>query len=346
MSLPPLKPLNPLNELAWDERVLSSGSTCVFHSRAWIKTLVESYGFEPVCLTRTCDQTFDVLIPLIQAQSWATARRGVSLPFSDYCQWLLPEKDQGSVFLQIYDEGRRRGWRYLETRNGMHWPESAPAFERVWHHELTLTPLPGTLWNGLTPSVRTALRKAQKAGVEVRFTRDLSDLRIFYELHSLTRRNQGIPPQPWMFFKNLYRNVIAPGLGEIGIAHQKGVPLATALYLYFGHSALYKYGASAPHLLTFRGNNALMWEAITRCAQNGFTQLSLGRTDLANEGLRRYKLGWGCRESPLDYFRYDYRLGTFLTKPGSPPQWPHRVIRNSPLLLVKLAGKLLYPHRS
>lgn len=346
MSLPPLKPLNPLDELHWDDRVLSSGSTCVFHSRAWIKTLVESYGFEPVFFARTCDQSFDVLIPLMQAQSWATARRGVSLPFSDYCQWLLPEKEQESVYLRLCDEGRRRGWRYLETRNGHHWPKSAPAFDRVWQHDLTLSPLPGALWTGLKPEVRTTLRKAQKAGVETRFTSDLSDLRIFYKLHSLTRRTQGIPPQPWMFFESLYRNVIASGRGEVGIAHQKGVPLATALYLYFGHSALYKYGASDPRRLSLRGNNALMWDAITRCAQNGFTELSLGRTDLSNEGLRRFKLGWGCRESPLDYFRYDYRLGTFLAKRGSPPQWPHRIVRNTPLLLVKLAGNLLYPHRS
>jgi hypothetical protein len=346
VSQTPLKPLNPLNEPNWDERVLASGSTCVFHSRAWIQTLTESYGCEPVFLTRSRDALFDMLIPLMHVQSWATGRRGVSLPFSDNCQWIIPAGDSEAVFERLHEEGRLRRWRYLETRNGMHGSKPAPVFERLWHHELLLTPSASTLWQGLKSEVHTALRKAQGAGVEVRFTHDLADLREFYRLHSLTRRNQGIPPQPWMFFERLYRNVIVSGLGEVGIAFQKGVTLASAIYFYFGHSALYKFGASDPRLLTLRANNALMWAAITRCAQMGFTELSLGRTDLTNEGLRRFKLGWGCRESPLDYFRYDYRLETFLKKTGKSAQWPHCFIRHSPLLLIKLVGKLLYPHRS
>jgi len=340
------KTVNPLDDPNWDDRVLSSGSHCVFHTRAWAQTLSQSYGFEPMYLTRMRGSQFDVLVPLMHVHSWVTGRRGVSLPFSDYCEWLAPSNEIEKIFLRLRETGVLHRWQYLEVRHDLHWPEVTPASEILWRHELDLKKTPLALWEGLRSEVRTAIRKAQACGVEVRFTRTLEDLHEFFRIHLLTRRKQGIPPQPWNFFEKVYHNILMPGLGEIGIAHRKGVNLATAVYFNFGSSALFKYGASDPHVHDFRGNNALMWAAILRYAQKGYKTLSMGRTDAAHHGLRHYKLGWGCRESPLDYFRYDYRLKKFTTKPVTHTGWVRVLLRQAPLPLLKMAGTWLYPHRS
>ncbi len=330
----------------WDDRVLSSGSTCVFHSRAWAQTLSESYGFIPRYLTRSHNSHFEVLAPLMEVKSWATRRKGVSLPFSDYCNWLVPADEMECVFHHLHEEGIARHWQYLDLRHQSPWPATGPASEHHWHHELDLKITPLKLWENVRSEVRTAIRKAQASKVEVRFTRSLGDLQIFFKLHKLTRKKQGIPPHPWFFLKKLYQHVISSGLGEIGIANRKGVNLAAAIFFHFGHTALYKYGASDPDQLPLRGNNALLWAAILRYAENGSERLSLGRTEASNEGLRHFKLGWGCRESPLDYFRYDYRLRKFVTKPVIPIEWVRSLLRMAPLPLLTRAGNWLYPHRS
>ena len=56
-----------------------------------------------------------------------------------------------------------------------------------------------------------------------------------------------------------------------------------------------------------------MWEAIKRYAENGFSRLHLGRTSLANEGLRRFKLGLGAREEKIEYYKYDFRKESFVS---------------------------------
>jgi len=41
----------------------------------------------------------------------------------------------------------------------------------------------------------------------------------------------------------------------------------------------------------------------------GYETLSLGRSDLEHEGLRRFKASWGAEEKECVYFRYDIRSG-------------------------------------
>lgn len=338
--------VNPLDVTDWDTRVLSSGSTCVFHSKAWARTLSESYGFEPIYLAQSRGNHYSVLVPLMDVSSWPVGPRGVSLPFSDYCDWISPSDKTERVFHIVREAGRVRHWKSLEARNSLSWPKTACSCQTMWLHELDLNHTPEELWQGLKSEVRTAIRKAQRMGIGTRFTNTLEDLRIFFRLHCLTRRRLGVPPQPWSFFERVYTNIIASGQGEIGTASRKGDAIASAIYFYFGRTAFYKYGASDPCALALRGNNALMWEAIRRCAHNGFATLSMGRTGLPDSGLRRYKLGWGCRESPLDYFRYDYQLNQFSRKLPIPANWTRGILRMTPIMLLRLTGNLLYPHRS
>ena len=48
-----------------------------------------------------------------------------------------------------------------------------------------------------------------------------------------------------------------------------------------------------------------MWHAIQKLTDAKVEILHFGRTSLQNEGLRRFKSGWGTIERPLEYFRFD-----------------------------------------
>ncbi len=338
--------VNPLDDPDWDTRVLSSGSQCVFHSQAWARVLAESYQHRPLYLTRSCTRPFDVLIPVMHVESWATGRRGVSLPFSDFCDWLAPPGEYDKIISLLHNQAEQHRWNYLEIRTPLPAPNNALPHDSLYHHELDLSPSAETLWHGLKSEIRTAIRKSESAGIAVRFTHSYSDFMEFIRLHALTRRKLGIPPQPTRFFERFFYHIISSGLGEIGIAHKEGVSHAAAIFMYFGNTALYKYGASDPAHLTHRGNDALMWAAILKSANNGFTRLSMGRTAHTHEGLRRFKLGWGCRESPLDYFRYDYQLKQFTQgRPRSLSNFT-KLLKHMPLQLLQLTGRLIYPHLS
>ena len=119
-------------------------------------------------------------------------------------------------------------------------------------------------------------------------------------------------------------------------------PIAAAVYLTHGKLVTYKYGASAASALKKRPNNLLMLNVIRDHAERGFEVFDFGRTDLDNEGLRRFKRSLGAEEIPLAY--------TYLTEPAplGEPSLKERVmtttIRRSPAVVGRLAGQMLYRH--
>ncbi len=89
-----------------------------------------------------------------------------------------------------------------------------------------------------------------------------------------------------------------------------------------------------------------MWRAMERYAGKGFEALSLGRTSLMHEGLRRFKLGFGAAEEKIDVCKFDYAKGEFVQEEDKVEGWFNRVFERLPIFALRLAGKLLYRHLS
>ena len=71
-----------------------------------------------------------------------------------------------------------------------------------------------------------------------------------------------------------------------------------------------------------------------------------GRTSIANEGLRRFKLGFGTEGYQIDYVRYDFRKEDFVASRDMVSGWHNRIFRSMPISLSRIIGKLLYKHLS
>ena len=171
-------------------------------------------------------------------------------------------------------------------------------------------------------------------------------MRTFYALHCLTRRRHGVPPQPLRFFENIARYVLQAGHGFVTIVRFKSRAVAAAVFFHNARQAFYKFGASDYNFQQLRPNNLVMWGAITRCRADGCVSLHLGRTSLANEGLRRFKLSFGAREERIEYFKYDFRQGAFVTDVDRAHGWMNYLFRCFPPSLLRFAGWALYPHLS
>lgn len=285
------------------------------------------------------------VIPLMEVISFLTGKRAVSLPFTDYCEALSPHAEVSKVMFDvIVREGRQRGWNYIELRGGADFIGDGQSSAFYYRHTLDLTPGADMLFKGFRDSVRRNIRKAQQENVEVRFEVGMDAMRKFYSLNCLTRREHGLPPQPWAFFVNLHDEIIAEGAGVVALGLFRDRPIAANVYLFSNGEAIYKYGASDKKYQRLRANNLLMWEAIRQFANDGCKRMCFGRTEPENEGLRRFKVGWGARERIINYYHYDIASDTFLTGKRGISRAAYRLFASVPLSVSRAIGTLLYRH--
>lgn len=338
--------INPMAHPGWDALIKGAAECGLFHTSIWARVLRETYGHRPLYLCRAFEGKLHSLLPLMEVSSPLTGRRGVSLPFTDFCLPLPVSDDPRELYASAMKQGYDRGWRYLECRGGnWEWPGAAPSLQ-FWGHAVELQRPEHLLFEKLDSAVRRAVRKAQKAQLQVDFRGDLGAMTRFYGLHCATRRRHGVPPQPWRFFENIAKLVVRPGYGYIAEVRLREETVAAAVFLHFGRKALYKFGASDYKYQGLRPNNLLLWEAIKRYSACGFARLHLGRTSVGNPGLRRFKLGFGAREENIQYFKYDFKRNHFVKGLDASAGCLNPMFKRLPPNLLRLFGTLIYPHLS
>lgn len=275
-----------------------------------------------------------------------TGKRGVSLPFTDFCEALCaPGYEIQPLLDAAIDHARERSWDHATFRGSAGMPASAPVAARHLAHRLDLGKEADELWHGLGSAARRSIRKARDSGVVVSSGHDEAAIRGFFRLHCLTRKRHGVPPQPYSFFRNIRRYLLERGLASILFASDpSGRAVAAAVFLHFGKHVIYKFGASDMAFQHLRANHLLMWEAIERFSCEGMRELHMGRTESGHPGLRRYKLAWGAREEELAYYRHSPKSGGFIAggKPGS--GWTQKVFRRVPVPVSRMIGAMAYRH--
>jgi hypothetical protein len=335
---------NPLERPDWDVWISSATGLTPFHGAGWAEVLHRTYGFRPVYFTATRGRRLSALLPVMEVNSWLTGKRGVSLPFTDFCEPLGEEEAVKDLFKEALEHGRKQGWRHFELRSGdALFQATAPSLS--FHgHRMSLHGGIDFLFSKLQSPVRRAIRKAENSGLSVEASQSLEAVRAFYSLHCRTRRQHGLPPQPFRFFRNIQEQILAHNHGAVISASWRGRPIASSIFLYRGTEALYKFGASDKRHQELRAGNLVMWEAIKWLALRGMRTLRFGRTSLADEGLRRYKLGWGTEEYRINYYKYDLRRKAFVADDDSARGWHNSVFRALPVFAARWAGAILYRH--
>jgi len=339
--------VDPLSSSEWDREVLSSSESSVFHLAAWARVINLSYGHKPIYFRFVQGGKLAALLPIIEVSSPLTGTRGVSLPFSDFCDPLIFDGSiDASILLEAVNKiALERSWKYFEVRSNLFAQYVTDSPQQYYEHTLDLRLGANRLFAGLEPSVRRAVRKAKERGLEIQISNSWQAVREFYRLHVRTRKRHGLPPQPLSFFHNIYREIISAGYGFVVVAKAAIRPVAAAVFFHSGHKAIYKFGASDAGSQHLRGNNLVMWKAIEHLAGSGFHCLNFGRTDLEDEGLRRFKRSWGTSEQKLGYFRFQVVPGSANNRWFAQGHGYHtRIFRRLPLFVNRIVGKLVYPH--
>lgn len=336
--------INPINYQAWNDLLLTNKNTSFFHTSGWAKVLSESYGYTPLYFTSIEDNKLSALIPMMEVKSILTGKRGVSLPFTDYCEPVVSDQDSfDNAIEQIKEFGEKRNWDYIEWRGGSDcFKDTTPSLS-FYSHDIKLHQDEDELFSNLKSSTRRNIKKAQKQGVEVRFHHSLDSVKKFFKLNCKTRKKYGLPPQPFSFFKKMFENIISKKKGFIALAYFKKKTVAGAVYFHFNNKAIYKYGASDEDYLNMRPNNLIMWEAIKHYAKNSYRTFGFGITEMENQGLLQFKRGWGGAESLIKYYRYSMKSKEFITD-NFRKKTSYPIFQNMPQPLLNLTGRILYKH--
>jgi hypothetical protein len=336
--------VDPLCDPDWDRLVTSHPDFTFFHTSAWAKVLCDSYRHKPFYLYFSQQGESVALLPLMEVRSPFTGRRGVCLPFSDFCEPLLFGHGSEHVIDKLSELAQERNWKYFEVRGGRTLQAPAAATAVFYEHKLDLRSGAADLRKGFLSSTRRAINKAERSELRVEVSTTREAMLAFYRLHVQTRKRHGLPPQPISFFLNIHENITKTGLGFVVLAYRGSCAVAAAVFLHFGKKAIYKYGASDKRFQEYRGNNLVMWEGIRFLAQNDAETLHFGRTSLDNDGLSQFKLSWGTQEELIEYFRFDPVRSAWITARGNASKFHNKLFARFPLALNSLVGAMVYPH--
>jgi len=341
------QPTNPFVEPRWDDLLKTHPRCSFFHGIAWATVLRNTYGHVPHYFLARQQDKLVALLPVLEVNSPLTGRRGVSLPFTDAC----PPLTSGSLspqelLQQAIEFGRSRKWRYFECRGIEESVVGAAPSVSFSGHHLDLAGGEDRLFAGFDSSVRRAIRKAEKAGIQVERANTFDAIRTFYGLHCKTRKRHGVPPQSFLFFRQIHEHILVREQGFVVIARFEGRPIAAAVFFHLGSQAIYKYGASDMAFQPLRANDLLMWQAIKAYSRGGYASLHFGRTSTGNQGLRRFKTGFGATEETIQYFRFDYRRNSFVANPDRANGRFTAVFGLLPVPLLRMLGSMMYKHLS
>ena len=338
------KVVNPLDLPGWDDILATYPFFSFFLTTSWARVLSEAYRYRPQYFV-PANGKFEAIIPMMEIRSLLTGKRGVSLPFTDYFAPMCatdPVEDDGII--SVIRHGKASGWKYIEIRNSVVFPDSVPVFSTYLGHILDLSGTEESIYASFRNSTRRNIQKAIKDGVTVAGFKTEESIREFYRLNCMTRKEHGLPPQPILFFNKLYEHVISKDWGFVVLASYNGVNIAGVVCLHSGRNVIYKYGASDKKYQHLRANNLAMWEAIRMSIQLGCKNFSFGRTEPDNHGLMQFKSGWGTQEHTIRYYRYDLKTDNFIRGNPYGHSFYNRIFKHTPIPLSKVVGEILYRH--
>ncbi|HEY1263451.1 MAG TPA: GNAT family N-acetyltransferase, partial [Terriglobales bacterium] len=301
--------IDPLKDKRWEAFLQENPRASIFHSRPWLQTLKQTYGYEPFILTTSAPgSALRNGIPFCRVRSWLTGERLVSVPFADHCDPLFDDPRDFAAVLEHLVEEHKQG-RYVEIR-----PLPSDQRELSVHSDWRAGRSFRLHLLDLKPGLEELLRSFDKNSVQRRLRRVAREelvyeegatpalLKKFYYLQILTRRRHKLPPQPLAWFRNLL-HTLAPH-AKVQVLSKGDLPIASILTLSYNNVVIYKYGCSDAQYNHIAGTAFLFWRTIQDAKAEGAHTFDMGRSDLDTPGLIHFNSNWGTADLSLTYWRY------------------------------------------
>jgi len=152
----------------------------------------------------------------------------------------------------------------------------------------------------LSKHARRNIAIAERAGVRIEASTGLDAVRSFHQLHvQLRKRKYRLLAQPFELFERIWHAFSDHGGIVTLSAHAGDELIAGAVFLSWGDTLYYKFGASRPEHLGLRPNDAIFWAGIRWAVAHRMRLLDWGLSDLDQPGLVAYKRKWASEERTI-----------------------------------------------
>ncbi len=343
-----IKVIDPKTDKRWDEFVIGHPQGSIYHLSGWIDILKSTYNYNffNIALERSGTGELEGIFPLMIVNSWLTGKRLVSLPFTTYCNPLIPKNELPKVInfaLDNHSDIHYVELKFLEDSQ----VEVPDIFKKDSSYVTHILEINGSLDQLLrsfhNKSIRQRIKKAQRKNLKFKIADKKDALNIFYKLETSVRKKHGLPPQPYSFFRNMWSILKPKNLLFVPVVEFEDKIIAAAIVLKFKDIYYFEYSASDHNHLKLSPNQMLIWEIIKIASSNQIKHLDFGRSSLQNPSLIKFKERWGAKKHQLSYYYYP-KMKCINTETGIGRNIIESCNRHIPDSLLQLEGKIIYPH--
>jgi hypothetical protein len=322
----------------WDTLIANQPSATLYHRAPWLEVLERAFGVRPLVATISDDEVLSAGC-LLAPSGRPLRRRLVSMPYSDFCPPLAISASAQQWFLGKMATALQNQ-RNLEIRG----VAAAPPW-RVLHHfqhwTLDLCRAFSKIESAADREVRRQVRRARESGVAIERSLDIAGVDSFFRLQLESRRRLGVPSQPRRFFHAVHEAFATHGAIETWLAFHRGRYIAAVVVLRDGDVVHAKWSTRATDGPS--GASHFIFMSIVQYWAQHASYLDLGRTDIRNTGLTRFKRELGAQATPLPY-SYFPRIPNVASAENLTGVWAtaSRVWRSLPLPLVEALSNMTY----
>jgi hypothetical protein len=332
-----IAPLAQVRE-RWKEFTESSPGATLYHRAAWTEALRRAYGFRILAATIERDQ--EIAAGCLLARSRIPfVTRVVGLPFSDSCAPLGADDDAvRGLLVGLTQAARIRG--NIEIR-GIEAPSPWRTIDCFLEWSLDLARPFSEIQRTADRNFRRQVRRAVEDGFRIDSGDSEEMLGRFYRLQLQTRRRLGVPPQPLRFFALVREEFARTFDFEVWLASRGGIDHASVVLLRDGATLYAKWSARALHGAD--GASHLVFFSMLEHYAGKAAAFDLGRTDVRNTGLARFKTEMGAVPSRLPYSYFpDLRHALSAESPDRSAGLFAQIWRRLPLAITRAIGATAY----
>ncbi|MGH3795427.1 MAG: GNAT family N-acetyltransferase [Pseudonocardiaceae bacterium] len=298
LDTPDIVVADPRTDPRWRQLACRPRSS-LFISPPWIEAVCGTYGFDAVC--RIAMGAHGPLGGLAWVPiSDIRGDRYASLPFCDRAD---PPVDDAVHWTALRDGVTGPDAPFTVRCFDTALPAADPQLRQIgsaaWHGT-SLDADVDELHRRLSKHARRNIAIAERGGVRIEAGTGLDAVRSFHHLHvQLRKRKYRLLAQPFEFFERIWQAFSGDDAVVTLSAHAGDELIAGALFLVWGDTLYYKFGASCPEHLGLRPNDAIFWAGIRWGAARRLRLLDWGLSDLDQPGLVAYKRKWATEERTI-----------------------------------------------
>jgi len=291
--------VDPRNDPLWRELARGPGGS-LFISPEWISAVSDTYGLEP--------QARLLVDPSGRPSGgvvWSDVddlrgQRRLALPFCDRADPVVADAEAWhALSADAFADDLPFTLRCLDTSPAVADARFTTTNQAAWHETPLDRPL-DDLFAAFRSQTRRNIATAERAGVEVVLSADAGAVAEYHRLHvGLRKRKYHLLAQPREFFDRIWKAFAPADAVRTALALVDGRPVAGAMYLIWGDTVYYKFGASEAEYLHLRPNDALHWALIRWATERRLRALDWGLSELDQPGLVGYKRKWATVEGRI-----------------------------------------------